>query len=136
MKNIRFGLCIFILYLLQGCSDTIREKTASPGFLNSISSIKIYNKTQNKFIADSIEITDATKISKIVEELKKLKEYSIDNLRANFGFYELDITYSNQKNYEIDVVYTIYNGVVISDMDGKKYKNDSLESLILYYFQK
>jgi hypothetical protein len=57
-------------------------------------------------------------------------------LRANFGFYELDINYSNHEKHEIDVVYTMYNGVVISDMDRKKYKNDGLENLILYYFQK
>jgi hypothetical protein len=136
MKYIQFIFCICILYLLQGCSESIKGKTASPDFLKSIKSIKIYNKTQNKFIADSIEITDTTRILKIVEEIKKLKEFSISNLRANFGFYELDIIYSNQKSYEIDVVYTTYDGVVISDMNGKKYKNDSLETLILYYFQK
>ena len=126
---------LFILCIIQSCSASVREKVANPGGTKDIKSIKVLNKTQNKFIPGSINITDTAAILKIVEQVKKMKEFKIDNVKANFGFYELDFTYENQKNYEIDVIYTIYEGVVIRDLDGKTYKNDGLETLILYYFQ-
>src|SRR5665213_2317008 len=103
MKYTQIILYFFGLIYLVGCVGSIRERVDDPEFLKGIKSITIYNRTQNEHIPHSIEIKDASKISKIMDELRNLEDYSIDNMKANFGFYELEINYSNRKSYEVEI---------------------------------
>jgi hypothetical protein len=75
MRSIKIILFLYVLYLLQGCSDSIKGENSGSGFFKKVKSIKIFNKTQNKFIVDSIEITDTAKISRIGGEIRNLKEF-------------------------------------------------------------
>jgi len=122
------------IQLFYGCSDSIKDKLNTPGFSGQIVELDIYNKTRASFNSQELKITDKEKIGKICHEIKNLQKADGVSVKANFGYYQLELRTIKNELYSLDVIYTTYNGVIIQ-MNNDTYKNDSLESLILYYFQ-
>ena len=131
-KNIIISL--FFCQLLFGCSDSIKDRLTIPGSENQIKKIVIYDKTNRSVNLNKIEIVETKKIRKICDEIRRLEEVGSISTKANFGYYQVECITIKHETFNLDVVYTVYKGVVI-DMNNKTYKNDALESLILYYFQ-
>ena len=126
---------LFSLVLLTSCGASVKEKI-SFGRCDGFKSVVVYNKTQNKHIADSVTIDEQSNVDRICKELNNVKEVHSATVKANFGFYELVATFDDGSRYNVSIIYTVYDGVIIRDESGKYYKNDSLESSVLSLFQK
>jgi hypothetical protein len=124
-----------LLFMLTSCGASVKEKIRFVG-CDHFKSALVYNKTQNKYIADSVTINEPSKMDLICKELNNLKEVHNASINANFGFYELIATLDDGSKYNVNIIYTVYDGVIIRDEGGKYYKNDNLESGILGFFQK
>jgi hypothetical protein len=136
MKVIKFFISvILVIPILLSCGASVKEEISSAK-CPDMKSIVVYNKTQNKYIADSILINEPNKIKELCNELKSLKEVSNVSVQANFGFYELIATLANGSKYNLNIIYTVYDGVVARDESGKSYKNNNLESTVLGWFLK
>ena len=127
-------ICLVLLFQLFSCSESIKDNLEAPGFSNKTGKIIIYDKTEKKSNPGKLEITDKNKIKKICYETSRLEEIRNISVKANFGYYQMEFVATNNETYNADVIYTVYNGVII-EINNKTYKNDALESLILYYFQ-
>ena len=123
------------MVLSLSCRDSVKEKFGVDKCNEDIESVMIFNKTNNKYIAEKVEITEPAKISRICSELNSLKEVPRATINTNFGFYELEANLADDSKYNISIIYTVYDGVVIRDERGKYYKNDQLESVVLNLFQ-
>jgi len=101
--------------------------------------IEILNKTPNEYIAPKIIFSDADTVGKIIDEINSLKTASPANVKANMGYYDMTIYLKDKKSATFSIIYSVYDGVVILGSDGltmnKYYKNDKLESLVLWLFQ-
>ncbi|HEX8313522.1 MAG TPA: hypothetical protein VF609_00935 [Flavisolibacter sp.] len=122
------------MYSLIACNPKTNH-VQSPCFYDKpISRIMVYNKTTNKFIASQIVITKQEEIKDIQKELFNLAPSGAGDAKANFGFYQLELIYSDGQTSSFSIIYSTYNGVLIS-CSGVFYKDNGLESLILSKFQ-
>jgi hypothetical protein len=105
---------------------------------SDISRIEIANKTTNKYIADKITLTDWFSCIQIVSQINNLRPAGVQDVKDNFGYYEVHLYFKDGTYKVFNVIYTTYNGVVIVEINGedKYYKNDGLEERILFLFQK
>lgn len=124
-----------LLFILLSCGESVKEKFHT-GRCNDIKSIVIYDKTASEYRNDSITINKSSELNRICKELNNLKDVSITSAQANFGFFELEATFSNGSNYEVLIIYSRYDGVLIRDESGKFYKNDLLENNVINIFQR
>ncbi|MBW4890055.1 hypothetical protein KXQ82_10025 [Mucilaginibacter sp. HMF5004] len=123
-------LCVFFLKCTWGTSVDHQNK------FSNITEIKIINRTTNKFVKRDTTLTKHDDLEKIVGQLKQMKGVPNVNGKKNFGFFELVLSYSDQKSDTFEVVYTAYDGVIIFDENKNlSYKNDELEDLMLQYLK-
>lgn len=103
---------------------------------NQIKKIKILNKTSNKFITDSVVITDQNSINDFCNIIHSRTFYGTGNTKSNFGYYDVIAYFADGTKTGYDIIYTVYDGVIIIDPKREHYKNDDIINFILTQFQK
>lgn len=136
MKNIIY---CFLSILLISCTGDSKEKITVD--ITEVREITIINKL-HALGFDSKEkeivIDDKEKINEIINTLKKsVKLNNRANSKMNYGFFSLYILDSENETHYFDMLYTVYDGVIIIDLNGSgdQFKNEQLEVLISSYFE-
>jgi hypothetical protein len=129
---------LIVIFFILGCNPYQK-------YINSedVNKIIIENKTQNHLISDKISLSDFISIKRIVTEINKMQPVNDSSiqLRNQFGDYDMTVELNDNSVKRYNIIYTVYNGVIITEHNkfgqpfGKLYKNDKLESLILWFFQ-
>jgi hypothetical protein len=129
----KYYVCIFIL--MSACHYHYGAGKIS---ISDIRKIEIKNGTNNKYIADKIIVDDLFSRTQIISQINNLREVNEQNVKNNFGEYNVRLYYYDNTFKDFVVIYTVYDGVVIRSGDdySKYYKNDQLEERILFLFQK
>ena len=123
------NLIIFLLILIisePSCTN-YNDKAES-----NITQIRIVNHTNNKFIKRDTTLIDTGSLAQFTYQYNHMKQITYADVRYIFGSFELVIKFNNNHQQNIGVVYTVYDGVVILDeSNGKMYKNDLMEGLMI-----
>ena len=126
-----------IYYLLSfifiSCNNEVRIAPEKRN--NQISKLIIYNKSTNKYIADTSIIENLKIISEFDQLLNRRVKGSNFNVKNSFGYYQIKICSSDTNCQNLDLIYTVYDGVVIR-YEGTYFKQDELERFIIKYAKK
>jgi hypothetical protein len=126
-EMIKTQYLIFLLLLL-GC----KKRQISQPDCHEIKQIVITDKFNEPYNQKRM-FTDSTTLSFFCQEIKQLQPVTKEPIvKANFGFYILDIINKDGTEAEIEIIYTKYDGVIIR-LDRKYYKNDELDSVMRGY---
>jgi hypothetical protein len=139
MKNLLIILKISLLLSAgastMSCNTTPQNKTAL-----KISKIKITDRTLVNYYRNGRKnkdtvITDSNKVEEFQTQLNSMKAIETVEVKSNFGFFEINIFFSNNTKRDLGLIYTKYDGIIIYDYNtNKEYKNNDLEALIAPYF--
>jgi hypothetical protein len=125
MKIIKLIVLSSILF----CSCT--EKKVSQAECEGITELVIVNKTENKRIADSSRVTDKRMINEFCKLLMGKTAVPNPKVKANFGYFEVILIKDSDPLGSIDIIYTIYDGVIIRDINGDYFKQDGFVEFII-----
>lgn len=134
MKNkVLYYLLFFVCMSCIGQSKELSKFEAS-----KVSEIIIKNKVNcsvHKLNQDKIIISDLATKEKIIGLFSKSQKIEGNvALSYNNGFFDIEII-EGGKSYYYSIVYSVYDGVVITDNNnGNQYKNDVLEFEIYSMF--
>ena len=127
-----------ILFILSyGCQEQ-NNKSATIDF-SKVKKITINNNVYadaRDFVKKNINITDIDQIQDIIDAFRYSKPISQTAVRINLnnGFFEIDFNEGGEK-HSFRIIYTIYDGVVIMNMEnGDCFKNDRLEIIVYKFF--
>src|SRR5580704_12355923 len=120
------------LFLISCSGRQIQDNINSKDIIR----IEIINETNNRNIPDKIELIESPAIKSVVNEINNIHAAGNNPiLKANFGYYSMQLQFKNKSYKRFDIIYTTYDGVIIQGSDGifmnKSFKNDNLELLIL-----
>jgi len=125
---ILFGGIVSLNCNLSGNNSTSQSDT--------IVKIKIINRTSNNYVKSDTVLTNQGDLAEITGQFKLMKEVFNTNTKYHFGFYEVKVFHKNGNVDNIDIIYTVFDGVVIANENtGKYYKNNQLDSTMLYYLR-
>jgi hypothetical protein len=101
---------------------------------NTISKIKVINKTRWATDVQEIVVTDPDQIALFCNEMNKLKKVEGRiNTKSTAGFWDVSLTMADNTHEPIGVLRTVYQGVAIRYQDTY-YKNDDMDFLIVHWF--
>ena len=136
MKNIYY-LCLSLI--LISCGGQLNEKIIIDA--PTITEIKIVNKVNcnhARLTKKEVLIEDKSEIEKIINLMKHSTNIRTRvNTKVNVGFFDMILLDSNNTKYYYTILYTIYNGVILTDLNGSgnHFRNDRLELLIYKLFR-
>jgi hypothetical protein len=129
-KSLR-GVIFLAIFSINCEGNSNLSQQAQP-----IDSIKIVNRTPIRYNKNDTTIKDANNINRITDQLHRMTKTSNANLKASRGYYELILFYKNGKKEDLGIIYTIYNGIIITnDNDNTEFKNDALEQMMWEFFK-
>lgn len=136
MKNIYY-LCLSLI--LISCGGQLKEKIIID--TPTMTEIKIVNKvncSHAHLTKKEVLIEDKDEIEKIINLMKHSSDIKTHvNTKVNVGFFDMTLLDSNNTKYYYTILYTIYNGVILTDLNGSgnHFRNDRLEILIYKLFR-
>lgn len=130
----------FFLIILQ-CTFSCKDQSKQTNGINSfdVKEIKIENKVychSSKLIKEKVKVTDRILVNNLIGALNDAKHINRLDIRpnVNYGFFEIEFE-TGEEAYSYDILYTVYNGVVIRNLEnGDCLRNDFLEILVYKLF--
>ena len=136
MKSIYY---LYLSIIMISCGGQLNEKIIIDA--PTITEIKIINKvncSHAHLTKKEVLVKDKSEIEKIVNLMKHSSDIKTRiNTKVNFGFFDITLLDSNNTKYYYTILYTVYNGVILTDLNGSgnHFKNDRLEILIYKLFR-
>lgn len=134
MKRILNYLIILLFFSSCKGQDNPKQKIDASK-VKEITLVNKVNCTNHKLNSDNILIKDKKQIEKIINTFAYAEPIKTRvNTGAENGFFEVKF-YEGEKEYYYTIIYTIYDGVIVSnDLNGDMYKNDRLEGSVYPLF--
>ncbi len=118
MKNIYY-LCLISIIII-GCGGQRNEKITID--TPSITEIKIINKvscSHAHLTKKEVIVEDKGEIEEIINLIKHSTNIKTRlNTKVNYGFFDIILLDSDNNKYYYDILYTVYDGVILTDLNG------------------